>query len=511
VKLARLVPWTGLPADEPGLAKILAQAVPHARIKKVNRLAPHLVVWHGADYHPATGMPGRSIKGVLTAAGPQVKDLVAAAKSVADTVNPNIVAMQKQKVAIRNANLIMLSSALRAAKAKVLAAHAALGLEVSSKKTPNVGNLYTALADAKNQESLALKQLGEETKETESVPSLEMFHLSAQMDDQKEKEFSSGGNTIISGSLFMQSVFLPAGNIGPGVPLAVWPLHPTFMGDSRISAFGNLFDLYRWKACVIEWRPIVGSSVGGVVAGYCEPDVMADESAITNGSNVVRDALSRPGAEMNSLFYPAAYVINMTQQGILYCANIEVPSLSIGALFNLVTASSGLPTATGLGVLFLHYEIEFMQATSSRVNSTLVNGPTALNASFVGVVLTNNGSFWTTSGLFPAFTSRGQIAAMQVSSFVDGATNPNWRILRYGDAGTGTTVGAGTRLWARLDNLGTSVVFYPSLGAAMLGQFSLGGSQSYSDGFYNSATNTGVGNSILFDNIVMWSLPADVI
>lgn len=382
-----------------------------------------------------------------------------------------------------------------------------LGFE-ATRKRPNLGPLL--LEHAALQESERKREEELEHGEWEMpVPIATAVQLDSEMQRTEEKVDSRDGATIVAGCVYLNTITTGAQGPQAGSSIFAQPLSPTFFGGSRLTAFANLFDLWRARRLVFEWVPLCPTTETGAVVGYCEPDVMGDPLCVTApGAANVRDAMARPGAESNSLYVRTAYGINFPQQAWYYTANNDVPNLSIAGVFNLLCVS-GLNATTSFGMLLCHYEIEFMQATQTQVSSSIANYyPSSTVALFTGVSLVTNAAFFTTYANFaPATLVQGTIGVGTVVSYNDQTTNQNWRSLTFGDAKKAVTVTVGTRLWFRLDVSGANVIFYPSLGG-VIGGANPGAASQWGDCFYNTASNAAAaGTSLTFDELEIFQLP----
>jgi len=515
-------------------------------------LSAHAAHWEGMDYDGKSPTVGKLVKGVISSKTVRSQELIAAAKASEKHTPKELAAAFKQKMMVRNQEYSALAVKIRNNAFALLDVKKKIGVLIAGTRAEVEELEEPSLIDSEEDEFVSVKLsdkkkkrasrvLKESTKEMDkllealvplqkeknelvkeakamsekysgdeevAVPTQHTFKISGEMEEKEQTESSKDGETTISGSVFLQAVSTgTTANASAGSPLATWPLAPPYFGNSRLTSFAGLYDLYEWLECIIEWRPIVSANTGGTVVGYCQPDIMVDQSVFQLGSAEVRDALSHNGSDLNSLFMYAAYVISMPQQAVYYTANNEVPNLAIAGTFNMDTGNAAIPGATALGILFMHYKIRFFQPSAARVGTNNINTiSTAQVVAFNAVVLTVNQAFFdVAAALNSIVTTRQQIASLVVESFSDSTTPVSWRTLRYGDGASTMVIGVGTRLWCRMDTTGTSVIFYPSFGAAVIGTVGVAG--SFNDGFYNTATNTtNAGASITFNNISVFTL-----
>ncbi len=372
------------------------------------------------------------------------------------------------------------------------------------KKRPNLGELFLELDSVRTERSEH-----ERTPGFEPEPIATAVELDSEMMKTEEKEESRDGATVVSGTTYLTTLATGSTTLVPGASGFVQPLSPSFFGGSRLTAFTNLFDLWRARKLVFEYVPLCPTTTPGAIVGYCEPDVMGDTQVVSPvGAGTVRDALARPGAEANSVFARMAYGISFPQQAWYYTSNNDSPNLSIAGNFNLLAAST-LPAATSYGLILCHYEIEFMQATQAQVASSISNYyPASMNADFSGAALVIDQAFYCPSSAFAVpGLGQGFIGVGTVSNLNDATTPSIWRNLTWGDARKALTVTYGTRLWFRLDVSGGSVIFYPSLGGAIAGA-NPSASAVNGDCLYNANTLTPATSTLLaFDQLEVFQLP----
>jgi len=344
------------------------------------------------------------------------------------------------------------------------------------------------------------------------IPVTTSFEIPSKVFKEEERVEPTKDGVLIAGTEFLGSFSTPAITVGGGGSLFTWPLSPAVFGGSRLQAFSQMYDMFRIVAMHFEYIPICPSSTAGALVGYTLSDIMDDPSSTRGGDVVTRDAVSREGAETNQVFKPTVYGVSLPQQALYYTTNQEVPNLMFAGLFNLLEVNP-IAVNTTIGLINCHYEIEFLNASSIRFAGTTSRTIIDSSPSFVGLTETINQAFfvttaqWATPALIPGEIGEGVMTAAN-----DGANGTTWRSLRTGDDRATVNLGQGIRLWFRLDSAGTNILFYPSLGAAIVGHDAATDPGTPSDAYINSATTTLAGTaSITITGVRIWMVPGSTI
>jgi hypothetical protein len=490
-------------------------SIPNRTLAHHELLKPGVHAWAGYDMHPSSTKPGARLNGIVSNKTISVADVRSALKSLQKSghIKPDPKGPTFATTKLQNEAMLAALVRRKTAEKELAKVTRELGQEVADKKLPNVGPLMSRLSSAKEKLAAVKEETAKEMEglKERGVPLTHSFELSGQMEEREQREMGDGHEVVIEGTCFLTSV--TTCNIAQlaGYVLYQQPLSPAFIPESRLAVLTGLYDMYAIEEMVIEYRPIVSATVGGVLVGYCEPDVSVDESGWLQGESAVRDAMSHPGSELNSLFSPGAYLISFPQQQLYFCRNNDQPNLMIASMFNMM-AGSGITPSISVGVLMMHYRVRFLQGSLQPTSFgayAFSAGPTVV--SFAGVSLAINGAFFAPVGNWAGITwTRDKVVSAIISNVTDMTTPISWRQLRQGDGTAVVSLAGGARIWARIDTTAVNIIFYPSMGAAIQGISGVIG--MYSDGYYNTAANVPVASTaISFSNAEIFSLPVEIV
>lgn len=317
------------------------------------------------------------------------------------------------------------------------------------------------------------------------VPITHMAKIEHGLTHMEPKMERSGNGALLVGSEYITQVTLPAARsagtpvlIPQGGVLASFPLNPLKIDGLRVSRQLSLFDQFRIKKLVIEYVPMVSALVPGGMVGAVIPDISTNPSLET-GALVLRDLLSRPGAEINGVFTPSATRMNKQQQKWYYVDSNGDPSLEVPGLFLLVAAtdfaSDGL-TASPFGILWMHYEIEARSDSFDLPAPLQLSAPGTYLLSFANVAeLPLAGARVPTANtdLPASLLDRAVVFEFTVTDASEAAGMPGgplWRQWGLPQSGKVITIVPGMRLYARCNDDNTFIVFFPSLWSAIAGQ-----------------------------------------
>lgn len=383
-------------------------------------------------------------------------------------------------------------------------------LRCCEREQETVSKVIQAVEARLTLERKRLKELGEEYEKPE--PIVTSWEMNSKVFKEEEKVENRKDGCVLKGTEYIGTLATPGISPGPGGSLFAWPLSPAAFGGSRLQAFSQMYDMFKIVSMFFEYTPMVPSTTGGAVCGYTVPDIMDDPCSTRSGEVVTRDAVSRDGAEVNQVFKPAVYGIALPQQAIYFTTNQENPNLMFAGLFSLLEVNA-LPVSTTVGMITCHYEIEFVSASSVRFTGQASRTFADATPNWSGLTETINKSFfvdplqWSTPVLAP-----GEVGEAVVTAFNDGPNPPAWRTLLAGDDRKPVTLQAGTRLWFRLDATAAHYLFFPSLGAAIIGHDSDTDPGTPSDAYVNSVTTAVVNPATL--SLAMgrvWMIPGSTL
>lgn len=341
------------------------------------------------------------------------------------------------------------------------------------------------------------------------VPLIQRHVLDSAMKRTEEQVKLDADTALVAGTEFLGTVAV-SGFEPVGAALFTTPISPSLLGGGRLSVIAKTFELYCPIKVVFEYQFYVSAVSAGAVVGFCEPDVM-NNNALNPGNTVIRDAMSRPGAEAAQIWERSAFALSFDQQAWYYCSNNESPNLSIAALFSLIGMS--VPAAGTIGCILMHYEFEFRQSTTFQAASAAVRNVADTTANFNSHTETLNQSFFVVAANFLTMAP-GEIGCAVVKTVNDGATAASWRNVLVGENRSALTVVVGTRLFFRRDPSGINITFYPSFGAATLGFNSATDPGLSVENLVNAQTTVigaAAGTNLVFEQITIWQLPADAV
>lgn len=324
--------------------------------------------------------------------------------------------------------------------------------------------MQTALVDMsiefKDRRDALVSTLESEPRDVPLLKDVDLDHAMVRKEEILEK---SGDGVIAKGSLFLGSITTTS-SLNGGAPLFTQPLSPGLFQGSRLAAFAQLYDLYRWKKLIFEWIPIAPATQAGALFGSCNPDAATDDAFPSAGDAVIREAASRPGAEANQVFERKAYGVSFSQQAWYFTDNLDEPNLSVSGVFSLVPVSS-LPTAVTYGLLVVHYECEMMQASQEHASLFAPLGPTSMSFS-----LSNEVASASIYGVVPApisgLTNKTTYigCAVVVGLNLNGSAATFWNLVYDG---TPVSLAIGHRIWFRTTADGAYLLFYGDMAACM--------------------------------------------
>lgn len=341
-------------------------------------------------------------------------------------------------------------------------------------------------------------------------PIARAVELKGKMPVTEEHTSTSDNGVTVAGSIMVGMVQTGAAAGIAGEVLATVPLAPGLMPATRLLAFAKLYDLYRIKRAFLEYIPAVATTEPGIIAGAAYSDVQDSASVSLFGASLVGDVLTRAGSEGWSVYSSAGIDVQFPQQAWYYCANPEVPNLMVAGLAQIITVTAPAVSKT-YALLRLHYEIEFMNASSARLGASPYAQYSNLTMNFAGLTETVNNPFFITKAAITGATipsfMRGAIYTGTIVATADGANGTNWRSVAYAEYQENLSLQAGVHVYFRTGANNTNVIFYPSYGSCMAAEAAsdLNGMQ---DVFYNNFTTVLAGTATFtVDDVQEWLMP----
>ncbi len=315
----------------------------------------------------------------------------------------------------------------------------------------------------------------------EDVPLAHMTNIKPQGEHLEPKVHLEDGKIIIRGSEYLTQVVVPPaiGGTTTTVPQGgcffSCPLNPLDNDGLRVSRQLALYDQFRIKHLAIEYVPMCPMTQAGGFVGVVTNDPSYNITTV-GGQLSLRDALSRPGAELCSLTAPSSTREN-TQLMKWYFTDTalgafeEVPG--IFWLLSSIDQSNATTSAIPLGILWMHYEFE-VRSDSFEAPPALQFTPSGgFSASFTNVAETIVDTVRIPLANLPlpsAMADPGVVFSFIVVSCDDTVGNSLWRTWTDRAIGKNVLISPGMLIYGRCDDSGTTWTFYPSLAAAMTGQ-----------------------------------------
>lgn len=353
---------------------------------------------------------------------------------------------------------------------------------------------------------LALKTIAAPLEEERGVPVVNEFKLEDRMENTPFSTSAGDDGIVVRGTEYLGSSTI-SGTQPAGAPVFSAPVSPSALGGGRLAAFATLYDLFKIRKLVFEFTSMEGSNTGGAVGGAVINDIFEEPSLTVNGDAAIRDLLERPGASVVQLFGNCAFGVNYPQQQVFFTSNTDAPNLSYAGLFELLQVNA--IAASTLGLVCVHYELEFLADSSVRSTAATVVVSPNITANFTGLTLTAQQQFFTNSMSGGSALAKGQVAVGVVSTMALGGAPANMWNLVTGEAHYALTLAVGMRIYWRLDAAGTNYLFYPSFGAAVVGHDSATDAGSSADTLVNTVTNA-IGAStpsVVFEQVRFYTLP----
>lgn len=318
----------------------------------------------------------------------------------------------------------------------------------------------------------------------EGVPLAHMFTTDSHAERLEPQEEAVKGGRILRGSEFLAQVVIPPAiggattTVPQGGAFFCMPLNPLKVDGLRVSRELSLEDQFRIRKMAIEYVPLCPMTQPGGFVGVITNDVSSNITQ-AGGQLTLRDALSRPGAELCSVIAPAVTRQNTQLLKWYYTqseggADLEVPGLFW--LLSTMDQSNTTTSAVPLGILWMHYEFE-VRSDSFELPATLNYSPQGgFSVAFQAVVQVIGDAVALPMANFPipnTMRFSEVIFSFIVVSCDDSGQggSTGWRTWHDYNAGKLVLIAPGAVVYGRTNELGTHVALYPSLAAAENGAF----------------------------------------
>jgi len=333
--------------------------------------------------------------------------------------------------------------------------------------------LYDALV--KECATIAQEEREHDGVQEKPEPVAVSFRMGNRMEHQEYKETSANGVVTASGSAFLGSLGTVLA-IAQGVEIFNAVLCPSMLPDARLKSLSDLYDMYSLDELVFEFISECSTSTAGGFAAWADSDVMADTLFGITGGAFVSAAMSSPENTEWSAYTSAAVGVVLPQQSVYFTTNTDNPNLMCAGVLHLGTIAALIANLT-CALVKVHFKVRFSNATGDRLllGGGFIVGFSGVVSTFTGVVLTVGNTYANPiANVVGMIVSPGVVYCGTVVAHTDPGTGATWRSVTYGEGQQTTIIGDGAgqsrRIWFRASGNNTTVVYYASFGAALIGE-----------------------------------------
>jgi len=311
-------------------------------------------------------------------------------------------------------------------------------------------------------------------KEESGAPVAIGSPLKVQMQTEEyTRNTGKNGNVIVSGSEYFCAIgLLGAGsvNTNAGAMLAQFPLHPAAFGGTRLSQEAQQYDLFKWRRLVVEYVPACATTTGGNLVGAASLD-MSENLSLPGTEGTLRAMFARSGCCSAPVWSGFSFELNQTQlEWYSVLIDNSDPSTTFPGMFNLAAGTDLGTATTQLGIIWIHYEIEFVAPATEEGTDPVVTASQAVVAPDTAAA---NGALvsWASPGLA---AGAALAAGFQDANFVfcgtilaAGTVTPSWNNLVDPAQGVNHVFGPGKVIWFRWNPDTSKYYAYPNMAGVL--------------------------------------------